>query len=167
MGRPPESLRFCASEFGKPELATDGACPGLRVAFSASGGLALAAIRRDHAVGVDVEAMRDLPDGIAERAMTTAERRAFEALPRGERMRHFFDLWVVKEAAAKAAGLGLRQPFDAFDAAEVIRFPRAVGNHEFWVASLPAPRTGFAAAIASAAPIRGLRLWLPPGSSGA
>lgn len=152
------------SAFGKPELATSGNCPGLRIGFSSSAGLALVALRRDHAVGVDVEAMRRLPDGIAERAMTTAERRAFDALPPDERVPRFFALWVAKEAAVKAAGLGLRQPFDAFDAAEVIHLPHGRGDNTFWVAALPAPRAGFSAALASAAPIRGLRLWLLPGS---
>lgn len=166
VGLPPESLQFSVSEFGKPELATTGNCHGLRVGFSSSGGLALVVARHDHAVGVDVEATRELPDGIAERAMTTAERRAYDALAPDERAPRFIALWVAKEAAAKAAGLGLRQPFDAFDAAEVIHLPHGGGDNTFWVAALPAPRAGFSAALASAAPIRGLRLWLLPGPSG-
>lgn len=162
-GLAPESLRFTRSAFGKPELATQGTCPGLHISFSASGGLALVAVRRSHAVGVDVEATRELPDGIAERAMSAAERRTFDALPPAERAPRFLALWVAKEAAAKAAGLGLRQPFDAFAVADVVRLPRDGRFETLWVAALPAPRAGFAAAVASAAAIRGLRLWLLPG----
>jgi len=163
---PPASLAFTCSQFGKPELATPGGCPGLYISFSASAGLVLVAVRRDHAVGVDIEAERELPVGIAERALSATERLAFRALPRAERAPRFFALWVAKEATAKAAGLGLRQPFDAFDAAEVVRLPRDAGFDTYWVAALPAPRAGFAAAIASAAPIRGMRLWVLPGSPG-
>lgn len=163
---PPESLHFSVSAFGKPELATPGDCPGLRIGFSASGGLALVAVQRDHAVGVDIEAMRELPDGIAERAMTTAERQAYDVLPPAKRMAYFFDLWVAKEAVAKTAGLGLRQPFDAFAAEDIVRLPRDGGCEAFWVTALPAPRAECAAAVASAAPIRELRLWWLPGPAG-
>jgi 4'-phosphopantetheinyl transferase len=163
VGLPPESLAFTRSQFGKPELATPGACPGLRMSCSASEGLVLVAVRRDHALGVDVEAERELPVGMAERAMTAAERSAFDALPPAARAPRFLALWVAKEAATKAAGLGLHQPFDAFDAAEVVRLPRDGGFDTYWVAALPAPRAGFAAAIASTAPIREPKLWLLPG----
>lgn len=115
---------------------------------------------------MDVEAGRELPPGIAERALSASERRDFAALPAAERVPRFLALWVAKEAAVKAAGLGLRQPFDAFDAADVVRLPREGGDIALWVAALPAPREGFAAAIGSTAPIDGLRLWRLPGSPG-
>jgi phosphopantetheinyl transferase len=155
----PESLRFEASEFGKPELATCGTCPGLRISFSASCGLALVAVRRDHAIGVDVEAFREMPAGIPQRAMTIAERRTYEILPRSERVPRFLALWVAKEAVSKAAGRGLRQPFDEFDAADIVHLPCEGGRESFWISALPEPAAKFAAAIASTAPIRTLRLW--------
>jgi 4'-phosphopantetheinyl transferase len=166
VGLPPQALHFTRSAFGKPELATTGTCPGLRISFSACAGLSLLALRRDHALGVDVEAGRELPPGIAERALSASEHRDFGALPATERLPRFLSVWVAKEAAVKAAGLGLRQPFDAFDAADVVRLPHERGDLALWVAALPAPREGLAAAIASEAPIDGLRLWQLPDSPG-
>jgi phosphopantetheinyl transferase len=164
-GLPPESLRFTRSEFGKPELATPGACPGLRISFSTSAGLALVALRRDFALGVDLEAARELPVGLARRAMTATERQAFEAMPPGDRAVRFLALWVAKEAVTKAAGCGLRQPFDAFDVADPVCLPRECGSYR--VMPLPAPRAGYAAAIASTSPFEGVRLWSAYFSRGA
>lgn len=137
----------------------------MRIGFSASAGLALVVLRRDHAVGVDVEAERALPAGIAERALTACERRAFDALPPAERATRFFSLWVAKEAMTKAAGCGLREPFDGFDVADAVRLPHAGGC--YWVMPLPAPRAGYAAAIASASPFGRVRIFSAYFSSGA
>jgi phosphopantetheinyl transferase len=110
---------------------------------------------------VDVESLRDLPSHIAQRAMTARERRACDSLPEAERLPRFFALWVAKEAVTKAAGRGLRQPFEGFDASDIVQLPRGGDGicDTHWMTALPAPRDGFFAAIASAAPIRGLRLW--------
>ncbi len=156
---PLESLHYNRAKSGKPELATTGACSGLRINFSASAGLVLVALRRDHDVGVDVEAHRDLPAGIPQRAMTAAERKDFDALPGSGQGPRFFALWVAKEAAAKSVGFGLRLPFDSFDAADVVRLPREGGQKSVWLKAIPAPRPGFSAAIASTSPLRELRLW--------
>jgi phosphopantetheinyl transferase len=107
-----------------------------------------------------------LPVGIAERALSATECLAFRDLPPAERTSRFFALWVAKEAAVKAAGLGLRQPFDGFEAADIVRLPREGGDLKFWVAALPAPRPGHVAAIASAAPIGGIRMFHLPDSPG-
>lgn len=144
---------------GKPELRSTGDCPGLRFNTSASGTIALLALRRDHEVGVDVEAVRDIAGDIARRAMTPAERVTFDALPEARRPMHFCALWVAKEAVAKSLGRGLAQAFDAFDALEPVRVPFGGGVDSVWLEPLPALRDGYAAAVASAAPLGTIRLW--------
>ena len=162
----PRLLRFERAELGKPSLATSGDCPGLRFNTSASGSLALLALRRGHDVGIDVEAIHELPDGIAQRAMTAVERAAFDSLPAEHRAARFTALWVAKEAAAKCLGRGLRQPFDRIElASPAADVPQCVhvtcdgGSVALWLMPIPAPRAGHAAALAATAPVGELRLW--------
>ncbi len=165
-GLAPEALRFERAELGKPSLATSGDCPGLRFNTSASGSLALLALRRGHEVGIDVEAIHELPDGIAQRAMTAVERAAFDSLPAAHRAARFTALWVAKEAAAKCLGRGLRQPFDrielaspAADVPQCVRVTCDGGSVALWLMPIPAPRAGHAAALAATVPVGELRLW--------
>jgi len=161
-GIEPEALVIECSPLGKPALSSPGDCPGLRFNASASGTLALLALRRDHEVGVDVEAVQDIQDDIARRAMTAPERAAYDDLPPAARAAHFYALWTAKEAVAKSLGRGLAQAFDAFDALEFVRVPHGGEIDTLWLKRLPAPRAGYAAAIASAAPLGTLRLWTLP-----
>ncbi len=161
-GIPPEAMVFDYSPQGKPALASTGDCPGLRFNASASGLLALLALRRDHEVGVDVEAIRDVEDGIARRAMTAAERATYDELAPAARAAHFCALWAAKEAVVKSLGRGLGQAFDAFDVSDepgVVRVPHEAGMDTLWIERLPAPRAGHAAAVASGAPLGSIRLF--------
>jgi 4'-phosphopantetheinyl transferase len=149
---------------GKPVLSSSGGCPGLR--FNASA-LSLLALRRDADIGVDLEAIRPMPDRVARRAMAGAELGAYDREPEARRAGYFFSLWAAKEAATKVRGQGLRQAFDAFEAGETARLPHDGGVETLWIRRIPSPRPGHAAAVASAAPFNEPRLWSllePPGS---
>jgi 4'-phosphopantetheinyl transferase len=112
-GVPAEALIFAYNEFGKPAL------PGCDVCFnlSHSHGIALAAVTRGRAIGVDIERIREevMREKIAERFFSPAEARALAALPVGQQAQGFFNCWTRKEAWIKARGEGLSIALNSFE----------------------------------------------------
>ena len=89
----------------------------LPLAFSIShaDGIAVCAVASGCRVGADVESSRNIgsdPLGVAEVVCSADEKEMLRALPAAARAEHLLDLWTVKEAVAKALGLGFRLPFD-------------------------------------------------------
>ena len=105
----PGVIQFVAGAQGKP--AIDG---GLEFNLAHSGDVALIALARGRAVGVDVEQVRAMPDaeGIAARFFSADEQAALAATPAGGRQDAFFNIWTRKEAWIKAIGAGLSFPLD-------------------------------------------------------
>ena len=110
----PGAVRFRYGPQGKPSLA-EGA--GLEFNLAHSGGLALLAVARGRALGIDIEEVRPMPDAgrIVDRFFSERECSAFRALPEGERLAAFFRCWTRKEAYMKATGEGMSLPLDRFD----------------------------------------------------
>jgi len=106
----PDRLVFHSNPQGKPALAE-----GPQFNLSHSGGWAALAVTAQAAVGVDIEAHRDVDDGIARRFFSEAEHRALSALPARDWATGFFRCWTRKEAVIKAIGLGMSMPLDSFD----------------------------------------------------
>lgn len=108
-GERPEALRFVYGPAGKPRLAAL-APERPRPAFNLSHAgevLVIALIPEEEApVGVDVEkeGAARRPDELLRRFGTEAERRAYFALPPGERPAAFVRWWTRKEALVKAQG---------------------------------------------------------------
>lgn len=118
---PPGSLRFSYGAHGKPllspEFVAESAEGGLEFNVSHSHTLALVAVARGRALGVDIERLRaDAAERqIAERFFSAQEVAALCALPDAQQPRAFFDCWTRKEAYIKARGEGLSFPLDEFD----------------------------------------------------
>ena len=110
----PEELRFSYNYYGKPSLAGE---QSLQFNMSHSHEVALVAVTRDAAVGVDVEHIRVdfASEEIATRFFSRLEVETFSSLPPEERVAAFFRCWARKEAYIKAIGKGLSQPLDGFD----------------------------------------------------
>jgi len=106
LGSAPESLAFGTGQHGKPTLEHE---PGLSFNLAHSGDVALLAVCRGSAVGVDVEEIRDDIDVPAmERSVfSESELRMLGDEPLEKRRRLLFETWVRKEAVLKACGLGL------------------------------------------------------------
>ena len=65
--------------------------------------MALIAVARGRAVGVDVEQVRAMPDAdsIAARFFSAGEQAALAAVPAAEKLAAFFNIWTRKEAFIK------------------------------------------------------------------
>lgn len=114
-GVAPGSLRLGHGPFGKPRLEAPDA--GLHFNLAHADDLMVVALTGAGEVGVDVEAVRPLPDleRIAEHFFSAGEREALGALPPARREDAFFACWTRKEAYLKALGSGLAVPLDAFE----------------------------------------------------
>jgi 4'-phosphopantetheinyl transferase len=112
-----DKVEFSYGTHGKPRLAEAFAAVGLEFNLAHSYELALVALTKRRAVGVDVEAIRPMRDAerIIQRFFSPREQAEFLALPETERLAAFFRGWTRKEAFLKATGTGLATELDAFD----------------------------------------------------
>lgn len=117
--RPPESLGFRNSTFGKPELAGSGegaaSAPSLHFNLSHTKSIALLALSQDTEVGIDVEDLHAIEPEVAESHFSARELSDLASLDGDGWLRGFYHCWTRKEAILKAEGVGLNIPLDAFD----------------------------------------------------
>jgi 4'-phosphopantetheinyl transferase len=166
LGVAPREVAFVYGAHGKPALTPGPPLPSQRgrgpggeaqiqfnVAHSAE--LALVAVARGRAVGVDVEMLRPLPElaPMIDKVCTPRERVALRALPDAERPAAFFNLWTRKEAVLKARGDGLGMALDRVEVAlgEPARLLRLDGDPQAaqrWSLRALAPAPGYVAALA-------------------
>jgi 4'-phosphopantetheinyl transferase len=117
VGTAPARLELTAGPHGKPALAPQHAA--LQFNLAHTGSLALLALTRAGAVGVDVEAIAPMAElsAIAQRQFAAAEWQRWSALAERDRLQAFYACWTRKEAYVKALGDGLLAPLDAFEVA--------------------------------------------------
>ena len=160
---PPAAIRFDYAANGKPVLASSAASSPVHFNVSHSEDLALIAVAPDVPLGVDVEAVRALPDllEIATRNFTAGEAQIIASLAPPERAHAFFLCWTRKEAFAKALGEGLSLPLDRYrvscrpgEPAQILEIDGSpAAAREWWVLDLqPAPR--FVGAVVMRTPPR-------------
>lgn len=68
-------------------------------------------------LGVDVERLRPISEGVAQRFFSRAEYNALKNFPPEWSTRGFYECWTGKEAFIKAHGAGLSIPLDSFEVA--------------------------------------------------
>jgi 4'-phosphopantetheinyl transferase len=163
-GADPRAVRFVYSEAGKPAL--EGSTPACHFNVSHSEDLALIAIGRDAALGVDVEAVRPLPDmhNIATRYFTRAETDDIFGVPPAARDLAFFSCWTRKEAFSKALGDGLSLALDRYrvtcrpdEPARLVEIDGSAHAAAEWIMHDLPPAPGFAGAVVYRGPARVLR----------
>jgi 4'-phosphopantetheinyl transferase len=118
-GVPPDELRVdrrcpdCGAAHGKPRLST---APDLQLSVAHSGRCVAVAVARRTPVGVDVEAVVQLPradlDLLAGGALAGEERAELDRCPAEHRAAAFTTYWTRKEAVLKATGDGLSKPLE-------------------------------------------------------
>lgn len=113
-GRDAASLTFTIGERGRPELDLPDGEVSVRFNLSHTLGRVAVAVTASDDVGVDVERMRDVNLGVAERHFAPSEAASLRALPADQQEARFFAYWTLKEAYIKARGLGLALPLDGF-----------------------------------------------------
>ncbi len=107
LGRPAAGLELQIGPHGRPGLAD--ALDGPWFSISHSGDLVVLAVAPVVEVGLDVEWEDPAldPASLAATVCTSSERAALARLPADDMRREFHALWTLKEAFAKATGLGL------------------------------------------------------------
>jgi len=121
-GLPPLAWRFRANGHGRPEIDPAIAPPALpQFNISHTRGMAACALTTGPLpagveVGVDAECLGRPTDSLAlaERYFSHHEAEWLRALPQARLDAEFLRLWTLKEAVAKAVGLGLALDFKAF-----------------------------------------------------
>jgi acyl transferase domain-containing protein/phosphopantetheinyl transferase len=108
----PADLAIVKDPSGRPWLVRvqdpdDRSLPAVSIAHTDGVALALAASNPAARVGVDVETIIDRPRGFEEAAFTPPERAILSQWSGMRRAEWVARLWCAKEAAAKAAGIGL------------------------------------------------------------
>ena len=166
LGIPPEAVELAAGARGKPALAGQFAASALRFNVSHCQDVAVYAFASGREVGIDVEAVRELPDAddVAARWFSPREYAAYRALAPEERPLGFFQCWTRKEAFIKALGDGLYHPLDRFDVtlapgepAKILRVEDVPGDRCRWRLEGFSPVPGFVAAVVAERPSEGDR----------
>jgi 4'-phosphopantetheinyl transferase len=112
LGVPGDAIQLAAGAHGKPSIAQP---TGSRLQFNLSHSheLALLAVARHRAVGIDVEWGKDFAfHEVAQRFFTAKEVTDLSALPQALQRDAFYKCWTSKEAFLKAKGTGLSGQLD-------------------------------------------------------
>jgi 4'-phosphopantetheinyl transferase len=163
LGMQPESVELSYGPHGKPALAPEFSHEDLRFNTSHSEDVAVYALSQGRDIGVDVEAVRFIPDSddIATHCFSTREKEAYRGLGADEKIAGFFNCWTRKEAFIKALGDGLHHPLDSFDvslkpgdATKMLRIGSICEDHRGWQLYSFTPVTGYVGAVVIESPAR-------------
>jgi 4'-phosphopantetheinyl transferase len=157
---PPYEVEVCSGPYGKPFVAQSVAGQSVQFSASHSFGLAVIAVTTGSAVGVDVERLRPLPGWwqVVQMGFSSAEQAWLRSVPQSDQLVEFFIAWTMKEACAKACGMGLRLDVRTVEVAVEQKgtpLPVRIGNGSvtnLW-SLRPVPLAGHALALA----VEGLR----------
>jgi 4'-phosphopantetheinyl transferase len=113
----PETLVFGARDGGKPEVASPRLDPSFAFSLTHARGLVACAVACGTEVGLDAEdlARSTDVDRLEARVLSAHERAALAGLGADARRRRFFETWTLKEAYAKATGVGMGRTFGAVE----------------------------------------------------
>ncbi len=108
----PQEWQFARSERGKPFLISPTNLPPFRFSLSHTRGLVALLVSFAPEAGIDVEQMERTNDLklVAQRVCSRRELESLDQLAGEKWQQRFFQLWTLKEAYAKARGLGLGLP---------------------------------------------------------
>jgi 4'-phosphopantetheinyl transferase len=156
LGVPPESVELVYGARGKPALAARVARSPLRFNVSHREDVTVFAFAVGREIGIDVEAIRPIPDAdaVAAHFFSARENAAYRALAPWDRALGFYQCWTRKEAFIKALGDGCYYPLDRFDVtlgpgepATILRVEGMPGDRCRWRLESFSPAPGFVAAV--------------------
>jgi 4'-phosphopantetheinyl transferase len=105
-----EPVAFAYGENGKPFLRDH---PHIHFNLSHCGAAA-ACVISDCEVGVDVQEIAPVSDGVAQRVLTAKEYAGYKASPRPDEL--FCEIWTMKESLLKRTGRGIAADLTALEA---------------------------------------------------
>jgi 4'-phosphopantetheinyl transferase len=164
----PAMLDFVYSAHDKPELAPGSARDPIHFNLAHSGDLALLAVTRVGAIGVDVECIRPVKDveDLVTRFFSPRENELFQKLATEEKPGAFFNLWTRKEALLKATGLGIAGGLNRVEVSFLDEEPSRLlfidgdaAKASQWTLQALAPVRDFVGAVAIQAGNLHLRTW--------
>jgi len=165
-GAPPPTLQIRKDRWGRPTLQGSYGASDLHFSLSHTRGLVACATCRWLEIGIDVEGLdRAASEALPLAGLFTADEiRRIESSAPPARAKCFFSHWTLKEAYAKARGLGLHLPFTDFAFQQVdVRQPRiefaspAADDSTRWNFWLEAVAPSHLLALASGErPVRGI-----------
>jgi len=137
LGLTPKKVTLDYGSDGKPFCTIQPPERTICFNLSHSENAAALAISNGFEVGIDVEKVRPIEEGMPLEVFSVQERAQFTALPDRERQEVFFESWARKEACLKALGTGFILPPTHFEFDLSIRgdtTPRLVGGEaqEAW-----------------------------------
>jgi 4'-phosphopantetheinyl transferase len=140
----PSAVNISYSESGKPFLEKQSGLGAFHFNVSHAGDVALIAVGHRLQVGVDIERVRERKSRelVLGDFFSPAEQAWIRSQPNGRRTQAFIRAWTRREAAAKAAGIGLVKAF------AMISMPAS-----------PYSPLGFSVLLSSAS-TSGRRLWI-------
>ena len=153
----PATLRISCSTNGKPALAAEFASAGIHFNLAHSEDLALVAVTRVGAIGVDVECIRPVKemDELVARFFSARETVLFQRLRPDEKAAAFFNLWTRKEALLKATGEGITRSLSLVEVsflpgkpARLLAIAGDASKAAEWAVCELSPATGFVGALA-------------------
>lgn len=162
----PSQIAFQYSHYGKPSLANANRRNELFFSLTHSHQLALLAVTYEAEVGIDIEHLRNVSDGLADGYFSPSEIAALRNLPERLQREAFFTCWTRKEAYIKALGGGLSVPLDTFDVSLAPGAPAMILNircggesPSAWRLEHLTPAEDYVGAVAIRAQNCKLKLW--------
>ncbi len=146
----PDEIEFSSGPVGKPKLTPNFAGSEIEFNLSHSGELALIAVTRGGAVGIDIERIQEdfAFESVAQRFFTSREVAALQVLPPEFRREAFYKCWTGKEALMKGKGLGLSGSLDEVRIRLTATGVRVTSTVRDWSLTELSPIGGYAAALA-------------------
>lgn len=152
LGVSPQTPAFISGPHGRPHL--EGGDHPYSFNLSHSDHVAAFAVS-EAVVGVDVERIKGLPEGVADMVFSRPEIAALEAEPEDRRPAAFYRYWAAKEAVLKALGTGLSVSGRSFtidisdpDTPRLVSADWKDEDANAWQLATFHPAEGFAGAVA-------------------
>lgn len=157
LGCSPSAIEFKRGIYGKPSLQPQRHQLQFNLSHSHSTGLL--AIAHDTQLGIDVEDIHPIEEGVCEAFFSRSEQLELGTLRGLDWLSGFFRCWTRKEAILKAEGTGLNIRLDSFDVSLVRDAPAELLRHRsgsmltrHWVLHHLEPGPGVIGALATDRP---------------
>ena len=155
----PNKIEFFYTEYKKPYLNTSETIP-LQFNLAHSHEMAVYAFTLNHAVGIDIEKMKeDYDAAVAKRYFSHQENEHLNQLPNRDKIIGFYRLWARKEAVIKAAGKGLFIPLSSFSVSVEDKRETIVLENEKWTLLSLDIHPAYQTALASNQNIKSIWYW--------